>query len=47
LRYLRWGGRRNADFIGNISKLRKELENAQTPTRLLHVLLGVFAVYDG
>ena len=40
LRYPRVGGRRQRHFAGTDFKPRKLLENAQTPTRRVHALLG-------
>ena len=40
LRYRRLGGLRERDFDGANLKLRKVLENAQTPRRRVHALLG-------
>jgi hypothetical protein len=40
LRYPRVGGRRQRHFTGINFKPRKLLENAQTPTRRVHAVLG-------
>ncbi len=40
LRYLRVGGRRKRHFAGTVFKPRKRLENAATPTRRVHAVLG-------
>ncbi len=40
MRYLRVGGRRQRHFDGASSKPRKLPENAATPTRRVHVVLG-------
>jgi hypothetical protein len=44
LRYPRVGGTRERYFDGTNSKPRKVLENAQTPTRRVHAVLGGFSV---
>jgi hypothetical protein len=41
-RYPRAGGMRQRRFDGTNSKPRKLLENAQTPTRRVHAVLGGF-----
>ncbi len=40
VRYLRVGGRRQGHFAGANSKPRKLPENAATPTRRVHAVLG-------
>jgi hypothetical protein len=40
LRYLRVGGTRQRCFAGTRLEPRKRLENAQTPTRRVHAVLG-------
>jgi len=40
LRYPRVGGMRQRHFDGTNFKPRKRLENAQTPTRRVHAMLG-------
>jgi hypothetical protein len=40
LRYPRVGGTRQRHFIGTSFEPRKLLENAQTPTRRVHAVLG-------
>jgi hypothetical protein len=40
LRYPRVGGTRERRFAGTNLKPRKELENAATPTRRVHAVLG-------
>jgi len=40
LRYPRVGGTRQRHFAGTNFKPRKLLENAQTPTRRVHAVLG-------
>jgi len=42
LRYLRVGGTRQRRFAGTNFKPRKLLENAATPTRRVHAVLGGF-----
>ncbi len=39
-RYLRVGGRRQRHFDGTNFKPRKRLENAASPTRRVHAVLG-------
>jgi hypothetical protein len=41
-RYRRLGGLRERHFDGTDLKLRKRLENAQTPRRRVHALLAAF-----
>jgi hypothetical protein len=43
VRYPRVGGTRQRRFDGTNFKPRKLLENAQTPTRRVHAVLGGFA----
>ncbi len=42
VRYPRVGGTRERHFAGTNLKPRKLLENAQTPTRRVHAVLGAF-----
>ncbi len=42
VRYLRVGGRRKHHFVGPNLKPRKLFENAATPTRRVHAVLGKF-----
>jgi len=42
LRYPRVGGRRERHFAGTSFEPRKRLENAATPTRRVHAVLGSF-----
>ncbi len=44
-RYPRVGGTRERHFAGTNSKPRKLLENAQTPTRRVHAVLGSLKSY--
>jgi len=43
LRYPRVGGTRQRDFAGTNFKPRKLPENAQTPTRRVHAVLGTLS----
>ena len=45
VRYPRVGGTRGRRFAGTHSKPRKLPENAQTPTRLLHAVLGRYDIF--
>ncbi len=44
MRYLRVGGRRERRFAGTNLEPRKLLENATTPTRRVHAVLGGYIV---
>ena len=46
LRYPRVGGMRQRHFDGINFKPRKLLENAATPTRRVHAVLGGFRIQD-
>ncbi len=43
LRYLRWGGRRDAVRVEK-AEAKKTPETAQTPQRQVHAVLGVFVI---
>jgi hypothetical protein len=44
LRYPRVGGTRQRHFAGTNSKPRRPSENAQTPTRRVHAVLGALCL---
>jgi len=46
-RYLRVGGTRSRHFDGTTCKPRKSLENAATPTRRVHAVLGCAFFFHG
>jgi hypothetical protein len=45
VRYQRVGGTRSRHFAGTHSKPEKQLENAATPTRRVHAVLGSAIIY--
>ncbi len=46
MRYPRVGGARQRCFIGTSFEPRKLPENAQTPTRRVHAVLGITCIND-